>query len=146
MLEMQMGACMTLTAASAQTYLRVCEAGCRYSVVVQHVLTSTHVLNSTDALCTGSMRQHVLACTQAAQAHVRTVKMQLQSFYNRLQCKTSLPDKRSVAMLCDCLEQTWLDLRARMSYNFCRHASHSHCSHVQSRWKVAGVPLASPIQ
>ena len=44
-------------------YLGMGEAGCRNSVVVQHMLTPTHVLHSTDALRTRSVCQHVLACS-----------------------------------------------------------------------------------
>ena len=80
MLEMYKGACMSLVAAAyKQAYFRVCEASCRDSVVVQHVLTPTHVLHSADALCTGSMCQHVFACKQA-QAHVNAVHLQLQIY------------------------------------------------------------------
>ena len=61
------------------TYLRMGEASGRYSIVVQHMLTPTHVFNSTDALCTGSMSQHVFACNQA-EAHVRAARWHLQSF------------------------------------------------------------------
>ncbi len=43
-------------------YLRMCEASSWHCVVVQDMLTPTYVLNSADALRTGSMRQHVLAC------------------------------------------------------------------------------------
>ena len=43
-------------------YLWMREAGGRHGVVVQHVRPLAHVLYCANALGTGCMRQHVLAC------------------------------------------------------------------------------------
>ena len=44
-------------------HLRVREAGSGHAVMVEHMWPAAHVLHSADALSTGCMRQHVLACS-----------------------------------------------------------------------------------
>ena len=50
----------------AERYLWVGEAGGWHAQVVQLMRPATHILHSADALCTGCMRQHVLACKHTA--------------------------------------------------------------------------------
>ena len=50
--------------------LWVREAGCGYAEVVEGVWPAAHVFHGTAALCTGRMRQHVLACRSAADSIV----------------------------------------------------------------------------
>jgi hypothetical protein len=51
----------------------MCETSSWHRVVVKDMLTSAHVLNSTDALRAGSMRQHVLACNASPRFDLRSL-------------------------------------------------------------------------